>query len=415
MKVVHLNYSDSLGGASLAAFRIHKALRAHGVYSRMFVNSACSGDGSVTGPERRIERLTTLLRPLPANLVMKCLKTDNKNLHSPAIIPSFWHRRLNRSDFDIVHLHWINNEMMSIPDIGRIRKPIVWTLHDMWAFCGAEHYTEDNRWKYGYFRDNRPKYESGPDLNRWVWNRKVRHWDRPMHIVTPSRWLAHCVKQSALMHNWPVEVIPNCIDIHRWIPVEKSLAKALLGLAEDMPIILFGAQGGSRDRRKGHDLLQKAVARLKDRMKRLQIVIFGESTPEHPQEMGYPTWYAGHLYDEISLRILYSAADVMIIPSRQDNLPNTGIEAHACGTPIVGFDIGGLSDIVGHEKTGYLAKPFDPSELAHGIEWVVTDDNRHKSMCKEARSRAVSLWTNDKIATQYKCLYEKIIQHKYDD
>jgi glycosyltransferase involved in cell wall biosynthesis len=251
----------------------------------------------------------------------------------------------------------------------------------MWAFCGAEHYTDDLRWRDGYRRDNRPAYERGFDLNRHPWQRKRRHWRRPMHIVCPSQWLADCVKASALMADWPVLVVPNPLDTDRWRPIEQRLARELLGLPLDAPLLLFGAMGGGRDPRKGFDLLLAALEQLRvePSLEELQLVVFGQLAPREPPELGFPVHYTGHLHDDLSLRALYSAADLLVVPSRQDNLPNTGVEAHACGTPVV-------------------AQPFELHDLAAGIRWVLADPARRQVLGHAARQRAVQLWNPARVA-----------------
>lgn len=169
--------------------------------------------------------------------------------------------------------------------------------------------------------------ESGPDLNRWTWNRKRRHRTRPIQLVTPSRWLVHCVRQSALMGDWPVEVIPNALDAEVWSPIEPLTARHLLRLPPTAPLLLFGAYDGTVDLRKGFDLLAGALDRLRGRLPGLQLMVFGQAEPRQAPDLGFPVHYVGRLYDDLSLRILYSAADAMLIPSRQDNLPNIGVEA----------------------------------------------------------------------------------------
>ncbi|UJL34102.1 glycosyltransferase family 4 protein [Cylindrospermopsis raciborskii Cr2010] len=410
MKIIHINHSDILGGASRAAYRIHKALRLHGVNSTMAVNVAQSGDWTVNGHKTKLGKGLAKIRPQIEVLFQQIFQTENKVLHSPAIIPSTWVKRLNASDGDILHLHWLNGEMLSISDIGKLDKPIVWTLHDMWAFCGAEHYTEEFRWREGYWKDNRPDYESGFDLNRWTWNRKLKHWKKPLQIVTPSQWLADCVTKSHLMHNWPVKLIPYAIDTEIWQPFDRNLARKLLDLPTDVPLLLFGAVGGSRDPRKGFDLLRSALNLLRGQFAGLELVVFGQLEPREPIDLGFPIHYTGHLHDDLSLRILYSAADAMVIPSRQDNLPNTGLEAHACGTPVIAFNIGGLPDIVEHLKTGYLAKAFNADDLALGIEWVLCDHSRLSDLGLAARERAVGRWANHLIADQYCKVYSEVLQ-----
>jgi glycosyltransferase involved in cell wall biosynthesis len=406
-KVIHLSHTDITGGAARAAYRIHHSLRGVGMDSRMLVDKATSGDWTVEGPTTRVGKALAAVRGIAVRPLVTSLKTGNSIIHSPAILPSQWVKRINARDADIVHLHWVQGEMLCIADVGRIRKPIIWTLHDMWPFCGAEHYTDDYRWLDGYRHANRPSHESGFDLNRWTWERKRRHWQQPIQIVTPSRWLARCVRESSLMRDWPVSVVGNPIDTERWKPLERSLARELLGLPADVPLLLFGAAGGGHDPRKGFDLLLKALEHLRYDLsgEGVELCIFGQLAPKSSPNLGFPIHYTGHLHDDLSLRALYSAADAMVIPSRQDNLPNTGVEAHACGTPVIAFNIGGLPDIVEHQQTGYLAKAFDTEDLAHGIAYALSQRESRK-LGRQARERAEACFSAAVVADQYRSVYE---------
>lgn len=407
MKSLCVSHSDINGGAARAAYRIHYALRDSGMDSQMLVNVRASGDWTVQGPSSKLSMVIGRLRPQLVIPFLKLLRTGNPIIHSPAILPSHLSERINASDADLVHLHWVQGEMLSITDIARIRKPIVWTLHDMWAFCGAEHYTTYHRWRDGYRPDNRPDYESGFDLNRTIWQRKRKHWRRPLQIVCPSHWLADCVHASALMADWPVAVVPNPIDTDRWQPIDQRLARHLLGLPQDCPLLLFGAMGGGNDPRKGMDLLLSAFNQpcIEGNLHDLQLVVFGQRASQSPPQLGFPVHYTGHLHDDLSLRVLYSAADVFVIPSRQDNLPNTGLEAHACGTPVVAFNTGGLPDIIDDRVTGVLAEPFEPASLAAAISWVLENSTRRHALRTAARERAERLWSPRRIAGLYEKVY----------
>jgi glycosyltransferase involved in cell wall biosynthesis len=407
LKVLHINHSDINGGAARAAYRMHHALRDSGIDSQMLVNVAASGDFTVCGPKSTFARAIPRIRLGLAAPFRRLLRTGNTNVHSPSVVPSLWPKRLNLSDSDLIHLHWLQDEMLSIADISCIRKPIVWTLHDMWAFCGAEHYTTDYRWRDGYRADNRPDHESGFDLNRFTWQQKRKHWRRPFQIVCPSQWLADCVHASALMADWPVAVVPNPIDTDRWQPIDQRLARQLLSLPQDCPLLLFGAMGGGNDPRKGMDLLLAALTQLRTEgiLPDLQLAVFGQLAPQSPPQLGFPVHYTGHLHDDLSLRTLYSAANAFVIPSRQDNLPNTGLEAHSCGTPVVAFKTGGLPDIVDDRVTGALAAAFDPASLAAGIRWVLQDSQRRLALGAAARERAVKLWNPSRVARMYHNLY----------
>ena len=410
MKIFQLNFSDINGGAARAAYRIHHALRANGVDSTFLSNVATAGDWTVQAPTNKAAKAWGRVRPQLGVLPTKLLRTGNPIIHSPSILPSGRVQALNASDADLLHLHWVQGEMLSVADIGRLKKPVVWTLHDMWAFCGAEHVAWDERWREGYRANNRPAYESGFDLNRWTWTRKRKHWQRPMHIVTPSRWLADCVGESSLMCDWPVTVVPNCLDTERWQPLEKSLARQLLGLPVDIQLIMFGSYGANAAHHKGFDLLLQALAHLRGEMPVLNLVVFGQLAPRNPPDLGFPIHYTGHLHDDLSLRALYSAADALVIPSRQDNLPNTGVEALACGTPVVAFNTGGLPDIVDHQQTGYLAKAFEAEDLAQGIQWVLADAERLSGLRVLARQTAVARFSNAVVAEKYKAVYDEAIR-----
>jgi glycosyltransferase involved in cell wall biosynthesis len=278
----------------------------------------------------------------------------------------------------------------------------------MWAFCGAEHYTEEFRWREGYLRDNRPAYESGFDLNRWVWERKRRNWKKPMQIVTPSRWLADCARESALLREWPVNFIPYPIDNTRWQPIEKNLARSILGLPPSIPLLLFGAIGGVKDPRKGFDLLLDALNHLRGEIPNLEVVIFGQSAPRETSYFGFPVHYSGHLNDDVSLRLLYSASDAFALPSRQDNLPLTCIEALSCGLPVVAFNSSGPPSMIEHKRTGYLAQAFDALDFSKGIRWLIEHSER-LDLRNSARNYARLKFDPKGIAREYLDIYKKVL------
>jgi glycosyltransferase involved in cell wall biosynthesis len=413
LKVEHYSKSDQAGGAARAAYRIHQALRAYDVDTTMVVDRRLSNDWTVRGPTSGFGKMNGLVRGPVGGLLVRTLKTENNIIHSPAWLPSFRVEDINRSKADIIHLHWINGEMLSVKDIGAIRKPLLWTLHDMWAFCGAEHVTDEFRWKLGYLRSNRPAYESGFDINLWAWNRKLKYWKKPINLVTPSHWLSRCVSQSALMKDWPVSVIPNAIDTDTWKPYDKTHARELLGLPLDVPILLFGANDGVHQFHKGFDLLETALLNIYNSLPDLQLLVFGQDRPQNDQKSFPPVHYIGHLYDNLSLRVLYSAADAVVIPSRIDNFPNIAIEATACGLPVIAFDVCGLSDIVSHKETGYLARPFDVDDFTTGIVWTVSDTNRNLLLGAAARSRAETLWSSKVVAEKYYQAYQNILDYSF--
>jgi glycosyltransferase involved in cell wall biosynthesis len=409
MRVFALNLSDSVGGAAKAAYRIHKAVTLAGVDSTLIVNRKSSVEASVIGLKSIFQVWIDRFRSGFGVLMARTIRTPNTDYHSAAIVPTRWSKKLDRSDVDVIHLHWINGEMMSINDLGAIQKPLVWTLHDMWAFSGAEHYPKTSRWKDGYTQANRPVVEKGFDLNRWTWNRKRNAWKRPIQIVTPSHWLAECVKNSVLMRGWPVEVIPNPIDVDQWVPIDKKLAREKFGLPLGVPLILFGAIGGAADPRKGFDLLQAALQLLSNVRSDLELVVFGQDAPDQAVDLGFPVHYLGHLSSEAEMQMAYSAADVLVAPSVQEVFGQTASEAHACACPAVAFEGTGLVDVIEHQKTGYLARLGDIEDLAKGISWVLESTSKSTQLNAAARARAVEKFSYPVIARQYQKIYSKVL------
>jgi len=414
VSVLLVSQADISGGAARAAYRLYRALLDNGAESRMKVRSKKSDDWTVDGPDGKLGKISSLLRPALGALAMRLQKTANVNLHTGNWLPSAWAGKLNVSAAKVVNLHWVAGETLSIEDIGRIRKPVVWTLHDMWPFCGAEHFTADDetaRWRLGYSRANRPATEGGLDLDRLVWQRKRRAWQRPTHIVSPSRWLADCARKSALFRDWPISVIPYVLDTSIYQPLDRAFSRQALGLPDDRQIILFGAIGGGRDPRKGYDLLLEALRRLALQVdtQNLLCVMFGQSTPQHPPALPFPTRWMGHVHDDTALALLYNAADVTVVPSRQENLPQTATEPQACGCPVVAFDCTGLRDAVAHRETGYLARAFDAEDMAEGLRWILDDADRRGALGQSARARALRLWAPEAVVPQYLQVYEAAI------
>ncbi len=412
MKIELVCHSDLKGGAMRAAFRLHRALVAAGENSKLRVLSKYSDDWRVIS-SKRPNFMQRRMKAFSAR-VMRKQKSDNLTVHSAGLFfSSGLDTAINISDSQVVNLHWVCGNMLSVKDIGRIRKPIVWTMHDMWPFCGAEHYSDDSpgtRFELGYNRANRPIGNIGPDVDRWVWNRKLKAWRQPMHIVTPSRWLGECARRSMLMRDWPISVIPNPLDTLVYQPYPKSFARKVLNLPEDLRLISFGAIGGGSDPRKGFDKLMAALRLVSDSAPNTACVTFGQSKPKHKLDIGMPIYWMGHLHDDISLSLIYSAVDVMVVPSLQENLPQTGTEAQACGCPVVAFNCTGMPDVVAHKKTGYLAEAYSNSDLAAGIGWVLEDKDRHLALSKAARERALSLWSPEVVIPQYLKVYRDAIQ-----
>jgi glycosyltransferase involved in cell wall biosynthesis len=383
----------------------------------MLVLDKVSDDPDVIAPTSKLGKGWSKISRYVEALPVKLLKTENHSLISPAWIGSNILKRPTAFEPDIIQLHWIGHELLRVEDISKFRPPIVWRLPDMWAFTGGEHYVQEcTRYQVGYLKNNRPKGEGGFDLNRWVWNRKLRAWKdiSSLTIVTPSSWLAKCASSSYLFKDRRVEVIHNGLDPEQYKPIDKPLARELMKLPQDKQLILFGALGATSDRRKGFHLLQPALQRLSQSAGRgnenIEIVVFGASQPENAIDLGFKSHYLGSLHDDIALALVYSAADVMIVPSIQEGFGQTASESLACGTPVVCFNSTGLKDIVEHQQNGYLARPYESEDLANGIAWVLQDEQRWQALSRRAREKVEQEFTLEIQARRYLKLYQEVLQ-----
>ncbi len=416
MKIVHVSIRDSEEGASRAAYRIHRAQVEAGLDSRMRVLVSGTGDDRVISGSC-CSLSTTLVRALQRRtraFSQRGWQTDNPVLHTFGEDAIGLIDELNLSDVDIVNLHWISG-LLSVAEVGRIRKPIVWTFHDMWPFCGGEHYAPNDssaRFRKGYQTVNRPPGERGPDLNRKTWESKKKAWSRQkFNIVCPSHWLADCAQQSVLFADADVCVIPHPLETESlWRPVPRDAARRELDLPADKKLILMGAPGGTTDPRKGGDLLNGAVHQLAaSQLDDVELVIYGQTRPVNSHEWPCRVHWLGEVRDDRVLSQAYSAADVMVVPSRQEAFGQTASEAQACGTPVVAFGIGGLPDIVEHQVTGYLARPFEVSDLSDGISWVLNNEERRCELAAAARASSLRKFAEPLAAEAYTELYKKVL------
>lgn len=414
MNLLILNTYDSRGGAAIATYRIHRGLRLIGIKSRLLAQVKRTDDNTVLGSATKWARVMGALRPHLDAAPVQLYPNRQKTLFSPACLPENTASRVAVYNPDIVHLFWVNGGFVRIETLKRFKRPIVWTLHDMWSFTGGCHYDDG----CGKFQQScgacpilQSKYER--DLSRRIWKRKQTSWEGlPIVLVATSRWLADMARSSSLFEGRRVEVIPNGIDTETYKPINKEMARAAYNLPHDKRLVLFSAFGATTDKRKGNQFLVQALNRMAEAGwdSKIELVIIGASEPESPPDLKMKVHYVGHLYDEISQVLLYSAADVVVAPSMQENLSNTVMEALACGTPVVAFRIGGMPDMIDHKINGYLATPFESSDLADGVIWVLENESRHASLSQRARQTVEERYALRIVAEQYAALYQSIVQ-----
>jgi glycosyltransferase involved in cell wall biosynthesis len=414
VNILLLNTHDSGGGAAIATTRLHHGLRASGINSQILVQQKNVDDDTVLVPFTRWKRAIAELRLKLDARPLGRYKDRQKVSFSAAWLPENLASKIDAIDPDIVHLFWLGDAFFKIETLRSVRRPIVWTLHDMWPFTGGCHY-DGACGKFQNACGDCPVLGSHRehDLSRQVWQRKKRSWqDVPMTIVATSNWLAAMARSSSLFGNLRIEIIPNGLDTDKYKPLDRRVAREAFDLPPDKRLVLFSAFDSTGDQRKGGQHLKVALEMLarSGRSQDIELVVLGATRRSALEHFGLPVHYLGYLKDEISQVLLYSAADVLVAPSTQENLSNTVVEALACGLPVVAFDIGGMPDMIDHQQSGYLATPFDAEDLARGLAWVIDDQARYNMLSTQARHRARERYALETVSNKYLQLYRSIVK-----
>lgn len=404
MKVTHLNYSDSKGGASIAAKRIHASQVRYGIDSEFIVHKKSTDDADVL---KLRSYPSTIIRDLQYRLESKFMQAflNLDDQCSLSVFPSTNPKIINSLESDIVNLHWINAGMLSIYEISKIVKPKVWTLHDMWPFSSIEHYPKSDFWKSDF-----PEYPQSKYLNfekfikRYAFESKKLAWHESFPIVAPSNWMKEQVRQSKLMKDWPIYVINNPIDLKKWNAKSKQLARTKLHLPQNKKLVLFGSSGGINDKRKGFSDLLNSLRYINEK---IELVIFGNKHSLKDLDT-VRVHQMGYINDSQILNWIYSACDLLAIPSKVDNFPNTILESMASATPVVGYSIGGIPELISHKNNGYLVEKDSHKDLAKGIEWIL-EHNNNNIIGSNARMWAEKNFSYEECCQKYLNLYEELL------
>jgi glycosyltransferase involved in cell wall biosynthesis len=409
MRIVLVSSSDLHGGAARAAYRLHKSLIAENADSTLIVQNKLSDDFTVLGPSSRFKAILDSLRPALDHIIIKFIKS--KVLFSSSYLPfSSIVKRINILAPDIVHLHWVAGGTIKIEELTKINAPIVWSCHDMWPFTGGCHY-DNNCGAYNLKCGNCKILESTKenDLSRAVFKRKFKTYSKieNLTVIGSSRWITDCAKKSTLFKNRKIITIPNAFDTKIFKSIDKNIVKDLFNIPKNKKVILFSALNSLSDPRKGSKELFEAINLLN--LEDTIFVIAGSSRPKETLKLKYPTYFISPLKDEVSLALMYNVADVMIVPSLQENLANSIIESLSCGVPVVAFNIGGNKDMIDHKISGYLVKPFDFKDMALGIEWILENKN-YDELSLNAHQQVLNKFDSKIVSHQYLSLYKRIVE-----
>lgn len=416
MRIAQVSTNDINGGAARAAYRLHTGLRNLGHDSRMLVAHKASEDSYVAlfQPSRdlpsRIRRrvLSGLMSRswsrLPPRPLGATFFSDDRSAYGAEMVEQL-------PPCDILQLHWISSFVDYSKFFRRVPRvlPIVWTLHDMNPFTGGCHYSGE----CGKFRASCgacPELSSTvqEDFSEESWRRKRRAFayreGRGIQIVTPSRWLAEQARNSTLLGKMPIEVIPYGLDTETFQPRDRKAAREKFGIDPAAKVALFVAEWAG-EKRKGLDLFLEAVRKM-NKSPKFCLAAIGRGLPKELDDVRSVS--IEYVRDEMTMSIVYSLADVFVIPSLQDNLPNTSLEALACGVPTVAFSVGGLVDVVRPGKTGALVPAGDVEGLRDAITGLLSNEEERAAMAAECRRVAVEEYTLELQARRYASLYESM-------
>lgn len=409
MKICVLNTYDDFGGAAKACARLVRGLSRSESDVSFLVKQRVSEENSAIPVCSKVEGwLSAFLENLPQHMYPE----RQKNNFSLGWRGSRFAAAVSARKPDIVHLHWVAGGFVQLEQLARLHVPIVWTMHDMWPFTGGCHYAGDCLSyldQCGFCPVLGSK--KACDLSRKRWQKKTQILkDLDVTYVAPSHWLADCCRSASVAEGKRTVVIPNGIDTDLFKPMDKLAARQRLGLPVDKNLIMFGALNALTDLRKGFHLLEKALIEL-ERSKvaeKPELVVVGDTGQNSPPVPGFKYHYLGYVSDETALAEIYSAVDVFVAPSLQENLANTVMEAMSCGTPCVAFDVGGMQDLIDHRFNGYLSVPFAAEGLARGLSWVMSSGDRLSELSSEARSKVVKTFTLKNCVDKYMNLYRDL-------
>jgi glycosyltransferase involved in cell wall biosynthesis len=355
MKLVILNKNDGKGGAARAASTWHKTMLKNGINSSFLVENITSSIPSTISPISKQRKIYNYFKTHFDDAYLSW-KYPNRYKYPWGInvLPTNIHHEINALQPDLVNLHWISNETISWNEIAKIEL---------------------------------------------LQKKKIT-------IVASSNWLKACFKASPVFGNLDIHVVPNPLDIDIFKPIDKFQARHILNLPKEKKLILFMAFSATTDPRKGVQYLPAMLEELEKTYStdELELVVVGAASNNGSINTKFKSHFLGTISDDWSLTLLYSACDTMIAPSTEENLSLAVMESMACGTPVVAFDIGGMPDMITHKQNGFLAKAFDPTELAVGIQFVL----QNKFLNSNARKHVVENYNYEQIFNQAMSVFRKV-------
>lgn len=424
MKIVLLNTSEKIGGAAIACNRLMQTLNKNGVEAKMLVRDKITDDTNIVSVNNSYlvcqlnyvrfvwERFCIFIKNSfsKANIFQVSIANTGINICKHPLV----------KEADIIHIHWINQGFLSLKNIEqliKLGKPIIWTMHDMWALTGICHHAREcsNYQKQCgncFFINDGKKAK---DISYRIFRKKIKLLaDKDIKFVCCSYWLNKLVSNSAILKSKSVKTIHNSINIERFCQKDKIVSRQLLGINSKLSDkLIFFASLNVRDTRKGIDYLIDAckiiAANNPDLTNDIKVVVMGQNADILNDLIPFDVISLGYIGSEDDLCAAYNAVDLFVTPSLEENLPNTIMEALSCATPCVGFNIGGIPEMIEHQKNGYIAEYKNSEDLAKGINWVLNEAN-YNELCINARQKVLDSYSEEIIAKQYIDLYKQCLK-----
>lgn len=413
LAVAHFTLTDAGGGAAGAVARLHRALLAHDVDSRLLVARKRTTDPATHAVVNGALAAQSFAWSRRLDLLPRWLGHPRADVYwSPG-----WHSLRDLTAWpsvtsaDVLALYWLPRGFMGIRQVGRLLslgKPVVWRLSDMWPFTGGCHYSRGcEAFTNGCGECPQLRSRRVNDLSRRLHNLKRKQWSGgDLTVVSPSRWMAETARRSPVFAGRDIRVIATGVDTSIFRPIDRSEARRACGLPADIPLVLFGADAPLHDARKGGSSVVSVMNRIPAAL-RSGLVLFGTSSRPEGIPESVPVFPMGTVSGESAMANLYSACDVFLAPSRQENLANTVLEAMACGTPVVAFALGGMAEAIEPGRTGFLGRAPNDFELADATSTLLNDSALRAGMSTQARGRALSLFDLRVQAGKYVDLYRE--------
>jgi glycosyltransferase involved in cell wall biosynthesis len=416
MRVAHI--APSARSQMSAAWRIRKAQENAGIDAYALVHQGVSNPNTKLFRDFRgisifLNRWAVRLDSVPVRI---CSERQRELPWSAGLVGLRVANQINAQSPDIVNLHWATSGWFSLRDLSRVGCPVVFTCHDVWPVTAGCHCNLGcEKWKQQCVEC--PQLGQGPlglDVSKLLWQAKKKSYSsfRNISVVTPSKWLGKMASESEFFGGRRIEVIPNCLDMTVFKPASKFEIREKLKLPQKKKIILFGAINALHTSYKGFQSLIEILDLLKARKPKhdYHLVVFGSTETNVP--LPFATTFLGTLNRESEIAQVYQAADLFVTPSQQDNFPNTVLEAISTGVPTVAFEVGGIPEMVKHKEHGYIAKAFDTSDFADGIEWCIESEDRLRLLGEKAREYSAKSFSPEIISKRYLDLYSELLSER---